>query len=267
MSMPSSMVGEQNSTGSSSFAESLLSLLPLRRVDLGGVLAGLEADQGGCNCLVEVDEERVGYLPLGAGAGDADEVPGGRGAVSGLPAECRRGDLVAGVGPVAGVALQNGLDEPADLEDLEQVVQGSLHVGRLQDSAERAAAQMLADEASRSTGRSSSGRRCEHESAGRPPGSAPAGSARPRRSPRGDQVLAGAVVQDVVVVRIKLVDLDGELPAEVVQDRPGDLGAHAGLRAGQSLVAAGPLVLVRAQVVEVGVVDYAGALPAPGSGR
>ena len=79
------------------------------------MLAGLEADQGGGDCPVEVDEERVGCLPLGAGARDPDEVPGGRGAVAGLPAERRGGDLVAVSTLVVGVALVDGLDEPADL--------------------------------------------------------------------------------------------------------------------------------------------------------
>ena len=136
------------------------------------------------DCLVEVDEERIGYLSLGAGAGDADEVPGGRGAVSGLPAQSRRGDLVAGVGPVAGVALQNGLDEPADLEDLEQVVRGQPRRRLFSGQCRTRGGADAGRRGCGSRGRSSSGRRCENESAGRPRGSAPAGSARPRRWPR-----------------------------------------------------------------------------------
>ena len=56
------------------------------------------------DCLVEVDEELVGSCALGSGPGDPDQVTGGLGAVAGLPAQSRGGDLVADVGAVAGVA-------------------------------------------------------------------------------------------------------------------------------------------------------------------
>ena len=59
MSTPSSIVGEQYSTGRLGEAEAALALLALVVGHLGGVLAGLQALAVGGDRLVEVDEELV----------------------------------------------------------------------------------------------------------------------------------------------------------------------------------------------------------------
>ena len=87
MSTPSSIVGEQYSTGSAALLNSFSRSSPVRRRDLGGVLLGAQPGQGGGDALVEVAEERVDPRAFLVVQRASDAVLGAGQAVAEVPAD------------------------------------------------------------------------------------------------------------------------------------------------------------------------------------
>ena len=110
MSTPSSIVGEQNSTGSVAVRKRSSRSSRSSGRHLGGVLARFDALRAARLVAVEVDEELVRAPAVGRRARHADRVVRGRRPVAGEPAQLRGGDLVAGDAVRHRVATL--LDEP-----------------------------------------------------------------------------------------------------------------------------------------------------------
>ena len=119
MSTPSSIVGEQYSTGSSRSPEPVLAVEAQVVGHLRGVLAGLDAEEVLADRAVQVDEEAVGLDAFVGQVRHANVVVVRAGAVGDLPPHRRRRQLEAGVAVVVGA---DDLDEAVERETVEELL-------------------------------------------------------------------------------------------------------------------------------------------------
>ena len=149
MSTPSSIVGEQNSSGSWPVRNSCLALLTHLGGNLGGVLAGLDPLAAVDDRPVQLDEERVGAPAVARRLRHADRVVERLVAVTGQPAQLRGLQPVAGHRSL-GRARRRDLDKPVQAKRFEQAGDDPLGVLQRQPivlGGERAAAAEVETEA------------------------------------------------------------------------------------------------------------------------